>query len=296
MDFLFSPEVDPDCLRQGDLLLKTKKLRAAVNKAHNFYAKADDYTHFVVLTQSCDLVRRNGKCNAKYITLAAVRPLKTLIDRSIDKYRDRDIEFPVNVCYKDRKAEIDRLLERLLHNTEDTYFFIRRDSAESVSVDLVAFLVLSIALRIEHYDACLSAKKAQLTDIFAAKLGWLTGNLYSRVATPDLEEHMGDGAAEYKSEFFDETISAAWLSPAQIRELKRLVRAWKKDNQDKELTTEIAWELLDQVPDDIELVARRAVEILGFSDLIDKSEGVSDRARNALKNDTNFQRIVRSAS
>ncbi len=48
-----------------------------------------------------------------------------------------------------------------------------------------AFLALSVALKIEHYDLCLAAKIAQLTGEFQAKLGWLVGNLYSRVGTKE---------------------------------------------------------------------------------------------------------------
>ena len=74
------------------------------------------------------------------------------------------------------------------------------------------FLALSVALRISHYDACIGAKVAQLDDVFQAKVGWLTGNLYSRVGTPDLEEKEDD-AERIKEQFYEDVLRSrtVWL-------------------------------------------------------------------------------------
>lgn len=297
MEFLFAKEskIDYKNLRQGDLLQKTAGLRAAIEQAHAYYANEESYSHFVVLTQSCDLVRRGQKCKSRYITIAAVRPLEVLVEREIGKYRDAGINFPLQICHKDKKIIADQFLERLLHNTEDAFFFIRKDSAPNVKADLCAFLPLSIALRASHYEVLLESKIAQLDDIFAAKLGWLTGNLYSRVGTPDIEDHMEDAALAYKSSFFDEVLHrrTAWLSPSQIRELKKLVSKWHRDNPNKEMTSEDARNILEAVPEDIELVARRAVSILQNSKLLEGDGAVFERARTAIANDVNFRKLVR---
>jgi len=51
----------------------------------------------------------------------------------------------------------------------------------------VALLQVSIALRAhEHYDTLRLARCGRLTPEFRARLGWLIGNLYSRVATEDI--------------------------------------------------------------------------------------------------------------
>ena len=58
---------------------------------------------------------------------------------------------------------------------------------------MVAYLKVSIALKSElHYDACLDAKRLELSDEFKAKLGWLVGELYSRVGTTDWLSKMTD--------------------------------------------------------------------------------------------------------
>jgi len=164
-----------------------------------------------------------------------------------------------------------------------------------VKVDLCAFLLLSIALRAEHYGALLEAKIAQLDDIFAAKLGWLTGNLYSRVGTPDIEDSLKDDAPKYKESFYHEVLhrQTAWLSPYQIRELKKLTTQWQSDNPGREMPHEDALNLLDEVPTDIELVARRAISVLESSKLLEGDSTLFDRARTAIANDVNFRKLVR---
>jgi len=53
---------------------------------------------------------------------------------------------------------------------------------------MIASLKVSIALKSDlHYEKCLSAKVLELSDEFKAKLGWLVGNIYSRVGTTDWE-------------------------------------------------------------------------------------------------------------
>lgn len=50
----------------------------------------------------------------------------------------------------------------------------------------MAFLSLSVPIKSQlHYEKCLKARIAQLREVFRAKLGWLAGDIYSRVATPD---------------------------------------------------------------------------------------------------------------
>ena len=298
MEFLFAEpdDIDKEGLRQGDLLAKTRALSGALSQAHQYYATASDYTHFLVLTQSCDLVRRNGKApKARYITVAAVRPLKTVIDRFLAKHEFGDFEFPVLLCKKDRELLAQQLLERLLHNTCDGHFFIRKDSVSDIDEDLCAFLALSVALKNIHYDACLSSKVAQLEDIFAAKVGWLTGSLYSRVATPDIEELLSEPEV-YKAAFYDETLynRTAWLSPAQFRHLKKLVQAWRKDNPHAQLDLVAAQAIIDNIPEDVTFVAERVFAVLSESGLVSKNEAMRDSVINTIQPGVALRRLIRS--
>ena len=84
-------------LMQGDVISKTSGLKRLLEEVHPHYLQ-DDYTHFLVITQSCDLVKRGGKdCKSRYITLAAVRPLTLVLEREIRTLQD-DFMFAANVC------------------------------------------------------------------------------------------------------------------------------------------------------------------------------------------------------
>lgn len=198
MNILDKLDTDVDChftycrppnrniLQQGDILLKNEQIVNMLREIHPHYLK-DDYTHFIVLTQTCDLMRRGKNlCRAKYITLAAVRPLDLFLSREIHSYQPTDLEIKANVCSKGFKYKVKQLLERLLNNNESEYFYLHEEPEMNFSNNSVAFLRLSIAIRTtEHYDTCLEARILSLSDIFKAKLGWLVGNMYSRVGTEE---------------------------------------------------------------------------------------------------------------
>ncbi len=298
MEFIFakSEQIDGNSLRQGDLLEKSEELANAVKEAHSYYADADDYTHFLVLTQSCDLVKREKKPpKSPYITLAAVRPLEKALGRRVEKYVAPGVDFPIMVCARERRLLVDQFLERLLHNTEDGFFFLRAGSTPTIEQDSCVFLPLSIALRNTHYDICLKHKVAQLDDIFAAKVGWMTGNLYSRIGTPDIEDNLPN-SKEYKRDFFEDVLykKTVWLSPAQIKVLKIEIKNWKRENAHQEMTIDVARSLLDSIPDDVTLASQRAVKILTDNNIIANDDASIDSARKLLQNDTSFKKLIKS--
>jgi hypothetical protein len=172
-------------LAQGDLITKTDEIKELLRRVHPHYLK-DDYTHLLVLTQSCDLVRRNGDpCKSRYISLAAVRPLSLVVQREVGNYQD---EFAVaaGVCSKRVQKLLEQFVEKLLNNNADEYFYLERDRALGLHEPSCVFLRPSVAVRAEeHYDKLINARLLSLTDVFQAKLGWLLGKMYSRVGTPD---------------------------------------------------------------------------------------------------------------
>jgi hypothetical protein len=103
-----------------------------------------------------------------------------------------------------------QFLERVVNNIVDGIFFIPRGAAETVDDHLCAFLPLSVALRATHYEVCLSAKVGQVKDIFAAKIGSLASNLYSRIATPDVhEENERQSVDAFMNGFFEDLVIEA---------------------------------------------------------------------------------------
>ena len=71
--FTYKHSPDMSSLCQGDVLQVTDGMRDILKEVHPYFLNKQ-YKYFMVLTQSCDLVRRNGgNCKTPYITLAAVR-------------------------------------------------------------------------------------------------------------------------------------------------------------------------------------------------------------------------------
>lgn len=180
-------EPDNEQLRQGDILDKSDELKTLFREIHPHYNNKEDYIYFMVLTQSCDLERRNGKaCNAQYITLAAVRPLGVLIQRKITELQKNYDIAKGELLDKSQKLRMKDFLKRLMNNNVHEYFFLNEDSGMGFTENCVAFLRLSIAIKANlHYNKCLDAKILELKDEFKAKLGWMVGNIYSRVGTVD---------------------------------------------------------------------------------------------------------------
>lgn len=186
--FTYAIELDRKNLRQGDVLSKTGGLLELIKKVHPHYA-LDEYTHFQVLTQSCDLVRRRkNECKSRYISLAAVRGIDVVIKRLVEEIKNEDhIKIDgKSFCPDKYKRVLADSLRKIYNNNDKNLFFLKSSLEDGLKEDSCTFLHLSIAIRAyEHYDLCLSSKILELTENFQSKLGWLVGNLYSRVGTED---------------------------------------------------------------------------------------------------------------
>lgn len=183
--FAYTENIDKESLKQGDIIAKTEEIRGLLSDVHKHYLD-DKYLYFIVLTQSCDLVLRDGiKCKTSYITLAAVRSLDEVIQREISKYQATLLERKVNIVNSSSKNKVSDFVRRLLNNNESEYFYLHEDLQIGFPKS-VAFLKLSVAIKSDmHYKKCLDAKVLELGDNFKSKLGWLVGNMYSRVGTED---------------------------------------------------------------------------------------------------------------
>ena len=191
---------------------------------HPFFLN-EQYKYFIVLSQSCDLVRRNGKdCKTPYITLAAVRNYSDFLERMLLKGRFAEKVNGLLIMDEKNKERAYQLVERVYNNTEPEYFFLYKEDALGFPESMVAYLKVSIALKSkEHYDKCLNAKRIELTDEFKAKLGWLVGNMYSRVGTADWEGIM---SANAKRDMLNNDLYSMCIigKKEQLRQLKEFLR------------------------------------------------------------------------
>ncbi|WP_143089817.1 hypothetical protein [Tropicimonas isoalkanivorans] len=298
MDFVFKDvsRLDTSGLSQGDVIAKTDAVIDRIGQAHQYYADAPDYTHFMVLTQSCDLVRRQGNFKAPYITIAAAKPFRGTIGEFFDQKSKvvKGAEFSFHSSSLVGKAK--QLIERHVNNTEPEFFFLPKSGHPNIPEDLVVFLRLSVALRKEHYDALAEAKIAELADVFQAKLGWLKGNIYSRVATPDFEDR-GLNAAEIKSGFYEQYIpkdTTVWLSALQAELLRKIVNERRKEIE-RDLSSEEVLEIIEsEIPEDIQIIANNIVERLKKNKLLEGDHEAEKKFARVISNEPSLKSLVKS--
>jgi len=221
---------------------------------------------------------------------------KKVVDRFLDRYEYPGFDLPVKIRPKNKEVSARQFLERLLHNDADGYFFIRKDGLPALPYDVCAFLPLSIALGAEHYDACLSAKIAQLESIFSAKLGWLTGYLYSRIATPAIEEKIAEPVV-YRDKFFKQVLydKSAWLTPRQKSLLKTELKEWEKSHPAEVIDAATLEGMLDELPDDVSMVVTRVLQLLTNKSYVSPKPEVQAAAANILINDPALKSIISAA-
>lgn len=221
-----------------------------------------------------------------YITLAAVRSYSDFLERMFldGKYVEKVDELLImDEKNKDRAYQ---LVERVYNNTEPEYFFLYKEDALDFPESMVAYLKVSIALKSkEHYDICLKAKKIELTDEFKAKLGWLVGNMYSRVGTADWDGIMSDQA---RRDMLNNDLNSMCIigNKEQLKQLKRKFLEEKEFSHNHEEVVQFISNIVlktkyDKVMDIIEDVIQTSSKKIP----VDEKEKLlkSIRSRSALK-------------
>jgi hypothetical protein len=179
----FSEESD---LLQGDILEPTEELRSVLKAVHPHFLDAK-YNAFLLITQSCDLVIRNKRCGTRYLVIAVVRPLESVIHDCLSHVCRTIAE---GIYLQETKWAAKQLLQRIFNQNEQTLglFYLHPDSEAGINIPSVALLRVTVTLRAEHYDVLRNCRRGRLGTEFRNKLGWLVGNLYSRIGTEDWSE------------------------------------------------------------------------------------------------------------
>lgn len=111
---------------------------------------------------------------------------------------------------------------------EQDYFFLYKEDALSFTTSMVAMLKVSIAIESDlYYDMCLNAKFLELSDEFKAKLGWMIGNIYSRVGTTDWESIM---TAEQRKAMLSQELNSHCII-GQKNQIKALKKAMESQSE-----------------------------------------------------------------
>jgi hypothetical protein len=157
----------------------------------------------------------NQTCKAPYIVIAPVRSVEFVVEKQISQLNAAEVKSALPVVGNKAKAKLSEFMSRLLNNNEPGFFYLDSEGTP-LGNDCVALLNLSIAIKFDlHLKTCIDAKIVQLTDTFQAKLGWLVGQLYSRVGTQDMEV---EKAAKKIADSLKGV--ALWVDDAKIRALE----------------------------------------------------------------------------
>ena len=276
-------------LLQGDVLSKNEQLMAALKEHFPYYLRSD-FTHFIILSQSCDLIRRDGNpCKTQHITLAAIRPLSLVLELELRGHQN-EIEKAAMVCSDRKQFLLIQFYERLLNNNDPEYFYLHEQPELHFPESSCALLRQSISLEAQqYYDNFLDARVISLMGIFQAKLGWLVGNMYSRVGTEDwVPDHL-------TKEEFDDRVKkeiealCPWIPDKQLKEAQRKAPdglLTRDQNTIRKHIHDIS------VPSKKEQVIKRVVELLQGLEKV-KNEEDENLIRFRLTNDPDLSVVLK---
>jgi len=284
MHWTYKEQPFPSDLEQGDVLKKTDGLCELLRKYHPYYADHVENLFFIILTQSCDLVRRDGaRCASRYISIAPVRSLKTVLNREFDgKLRHIDAGDQPFASLQ-TKGTIERFLERLFNNNEPSLFYLEQNLTAELASPMCALLSLPITIKSEHYDLCFNARVLSLKDEFQAKLGWLIAQLYSRVGTRDWERK------DLKSKVSEAISSAAvWIPDSDIDPLVTLCEKEKTASPSIKIDAKALAKLIRMLPKKKDAAIERILDVAAEAGLINNPSPQRRIFRLALEKDNGF--------
>ncbi|MCD4699560.1 MAG: hypothetical protein K8R91_03190 [Phycisphaerae bacterium] len=228
--FTYAAIEDPKSdLCQGDIIQPTDEVREVLKEVHPHFTD-DKYAAFLVLTQTCDLVRRNGKpCKSRYINLAVVRPLRDVLLFLLERACKRVVvgnQHAQGFYCGETRIRAEQLLTRVFNQNAQAegIFYLHPDESVQIAEPSVALLQVSVAFRShEHYDRLVEACSGRLKEQFQSKLGWLIGNLFSRVATQDWNAQVKN---EMVTAFLEPSdyvgdVRPRWISRGQVQAVKK---------------------------------------------------------------------------
>lgn len=176
----------------------------------------------MVLTQTCDLVRRSGgHCSARYVTVASVRSLDVVLQRQLEAFQD-EFDEKHGFCSQKFRDRFLNSVRTLFNNNSHEYFYLRQEAEIGFYEDMCTFLRELIPLRTrQHYQTLLAARVTSLSPTFQAKLGWLVGDVFSRVATDDWVPKVLDQKAFEKLTADVVDLVAKWIDDRTLRRAKK---------------------------------------------------------------------------
>jgi hypothetical protein len=271
----------PIDLEQGDVLRPEPALLDLIREYHPYYAGHVKNQFYIVLTQSCDLVRRSGPCSARYIALAPVRSLRNIVALefgAIVKKIDGATYASTRV-----RNEVERFLARLFNNNEPAYYYLEQEQGAGLAEPMCAMLSLPISFKNDHYETFVNARLIGIEDSFQAKLGSSLGQLYSRVGTQDFTDQ------QIKDKVFQITNTLAlWLEGTDVAVLENLVEEHRATKPDVPIDNDVLIGLVEKIPKKKAAAIQLILDIATEAKLIATPSPERRLFRQRLENSTPF--------
>ena len=169
---------------------KKKKL-----KFNDIYpeVKLHNVTYGIILSQSCDLVKREKEPFLKtpYILTALLEPIEKFIEQKYslqanELLGEHSLSYSkyIFIDTENIKKQLYKHCQRLFDNRETFYFFVSLGAGTKQRMFYVN-LVKCFPFKIMHYDTFIQNAKYELKPDFANKLGYMLSYIYGRVGIPD---------------------------------------------------------------------------------------------------------------
>ena len=288
MHWTYDKKIDAqEDLQQGDILLPTDALRAALNDIHPWFCNSK-YLGFIVLTQSCDLVRGRGDpCKAPHIAIAPIRSARQVV-RSLLPVLCEQIHG--NMYLSESKGKLSGAVAKIINQNESSLglFYLHPDTKLEIGEESVATLRISVSLKSrEHYSKLQGARIGRLKSDFAHKLGWMCGYLYSRVGVEDWQTEMRENDATDLISNLCDFEDVEWISSAKLRKkIKRKEINFVDMDDDKAVAL-----INNTVGREYKEIALEAVERVCLAKNVDAD--ITARIKKQLQNDQDFTNAIK---
>ncbi|OXU14594.1 hypothetical protein [Sedimentisphaera salicampi] len=279
---------DDTDLFQGDILVPDENLISILSNVHSCFADTK-YIGFMVLTQSCDLVRRKGKCKSKYINICVIRSLYEVLESLLDRFCKKIGE---RVYTKESKNEARQLIRRILNQNEERIglFYLYPDPEIKISEHAVAFLRVNVALKADHYDLLLSSRTISLNSEFRSRLGWLIGHIYSRVATVDwIEKDQSKRMGEIVEDLLKKN-QLNWKPEAVADKIEKELSLNLSDKNTEEILNIIKDNEPEKFSNEIAKIAKQTIQEIAPEEL---SEDKLQKIENSIKNNSSISKLFK---
>lgn len=169
---MYFSENEKESLFQGDIFLRFED--KVIPKSE------EKELAFIILTYTCDLEHPD---DLSYVLYCPIYDFDILIEKFIDKLENRTL-IKINSAIKD-------VVKDLFNNDIRYYFFL--SPIPNVSKN-PAYVHLEQITKIpkKYIEEIIMNKKASLNKPWREKLGWMTGNLFNRVALVDINKTTSD--------------------------------------------------------------------------------------------------------